>query len=108
MNKTSFLSVYGPAWTEGVSKAHILKSFKKTGVYPFNAAAIQPEQMAPSFKHSTQGNLPLPVPSPVKHLMHFHNQLMTGHYQNDGSHSQINDSQDTEMYLGGRCKHVNP
>ena len=76
MNKTSFLSVYGPAWMEGVSKAHILKSFEKTGVYPFNAAAIHPEQMAPSLEHSTWGNLPLPVPSPVKDLMHVHNQLI--------------------------------
>ena len=27
---------------------------------------------------------------------------MTGHYQNDDSRSWIDDSQDTEMYLGGQ------
>ena len=59
---------------------------------------VRPIDWIPAYN----SDLPLPVPSPVKWLMHFHNQLMTGHYQNDNSQSWINNSQDVDIYLGGQ------
>ncbi|KAF8316232.1 uncharacterized protein EI90DRAFT_3134637 [Cantharellus anzutake] len=86
---------------EAVNSTHIITSFQVTGVYPVNPSVIHPEQLAPSIEHSTRGDLPLPVTSPVKHIMHFHGQLMARVYQRNDTPSPMDDSQDVQMYLGG-------
>jgi hypothetical protein len=42
LNKTSFLSVFGLAWLDSVTKAHIITSFHVTGVYPPDSTVIHP------------------------------------------------------------------
>ena len=65
VTKKSFLLVLGNAWEHAITSTHIITSFCVTGVYPPDATVIRPEQLAPSIEHSTAGDLPLPVLSPV-------------------------------------------
>ncbi|KAF8332115.1 uncharacterized protein EI90DRAFT_3056627, partial [Cantharellus anzutake] len=86
---TSFLSVFGSAWLDSITEAHIMTSFHVTGVYPFDPTVIHPCQLAPSIEHSTHADLPLPVTSPVKRMI-------------DNTPSPLDDSQNPRMYLDGQ------
>ena len=65
VTKKSFLLVLGNAWERAITSTHIITSFCVTSVYPPDVTVIRPEQLAPSIEHSTAGDLPLPVLSPV-------------------------------------------
>ncbi|XP_071952888.1 uncharacterized protein [Antedon mediterranea] len=48
VTKQSFSSVFAVAWEESAKKKYARSGFRKSGLYPFNANAIDPAMLAPS------------------------------------------------------------
>jgi hypothetical protein len=108
LDKGEFLTVYAEAHKKALTLENVRASFEKTGVWPFNPSVICSEQICPSVEHSTAGSLPLPITSPVKHIIHFHQKLMSGHFERKVS-PLLDKSQDIHMYHteDGPCFNTN-
>ncbi|KIK80085.1 hypothetical protein PAXRUDRAFT_159612, partial [Paxillus rubicundulus Ve08.2h10] len=66
ITKQNFISIYGQAHRKVLTPELVRMAFKKTGVWPLNPDVITKEMMATSLETSSQGNLPLCQPSPVR------------------------------------------
>jgi hypothetical protein len=69
VNKEDFVKVWGGAFLKAFTEENIRSAFKKTGIWPYNADVISPEQMKPAEATSTQSTFPLPQTSPVRAVM---------------------------------------
>jgi hypothetical protein len=97
--KTAWVSVWTAAFSEAMTESTIKASFKKTGVVPFDPSVITEKMMAPSIQHSSHGDLPLPLASPVRKLIRHHHAIL---HQSDQARSptRIQPSQDVHMFIG--------
>lgn len=95
--KTAWLSVWTEAFLEAMKESSIVASFRATGVVPFNPNVVTPNMMAPSIPHSSHGELPLPLASPVKKLIRYHHTLLH-QSQRAPSPTPIHPSQDVRMF----------
>jgi hypothetical protein len=75
-------------------------SFEQTGVIPFNPSVVTPKMMAPSLMHSSKGSLPIPLTSPVKRVMRYHD-ILVGKSQAEHIPATIHPSQDVNMFAHG-------
>ena len=48
LGKGDFFRVMWPAWTHAMTVANIQSVFQRTGIYPFNFIAINPDKFTPS------------------------------------------------------------
>src|SRR6266436_103269 len=73
VTKENFLQIYGTAHLQAFTEKNILKSFKKTGIWPLNPSVITPKMMAPSTITSLDAAaaIPFPLSSPIKKGMSF-------------------------------------
>ena len=95
--KTAWLSVWTEAFLEAMKESSIKALFRATGVVPFNPDVVTPNMMAPSVPHSSHGELPLPLASPVKKLIKYHHTII---HQSERalSPTPIHPSQDVRMF----------
>ena len=74
VNKEDFLKVWGGAFLEAFTEENICSAFRKTGIWPYNANVISPQQMKPAEATSTKSTFPLPQTSPIRAVMAAFNQ----------------------------------
>src|SRR5271170_6104382 len=82
-----------------MKESTIVASFRKTGVVPFDPTVITPNMMAPSIRHSSHGELPLPLTSPVRKLIRHHHAILHSSVQAPLP-THIHPSQDIDMFNG--------
>jgi hypothetical protein len=69
VNKKAFLSLLAKAWLKVMTPSNILSTFRKTRVSPFNEAAINKNQLAPSKETTIAAALPFALPKPAQALL---------------------------------------
>ncbi|EGO04751.1 hypothetical protein SERLA73DRAFT_68419 [Serpula lacrymans var. lacrymans S7.3] len=65
ITKNNFIIIYERAHLKALTPETIFSAFRATGVWPLDRNIITEEMIAPSLETSSQGQLPLPQPSPV-------------------------------------------
>ncbi|KIK84754.1 hypothetical protein PAXRUDRAFT_88313, partial [Paxillus rubicundulus Ve08.2h10] len=66
ITKANFISIYEKAHQKALTPENDHLAFKQTGVWPLNPDVVTGEMMASSLETSSHGQLPLPLPSPVR------------------------------------------
>lgn len=69
INKEDFCEVWGRAYKKAFTKENIEAAFAATGIWPFDANIIKPQQMKPAEATSTRSTFPLPQNSPTRAVM---------------------------------------
>ena len=69
VNKEDFCFVWGKAFLRAFTPETVKAAFSATGIHPYSANVITPEQMRPSESTSTKASFPLPQSSPVRAVM---------------------------------------
>ena len=74
IGKGNFAELFGKAFQSAFTPDTIKAAFRATGIHPYNANIIRPEQMRPSEPTSTKSSFPIPQTSPVRAFMSaYHN-----------------------------------
>ncbi|KAG8925761.1 hypothetical protein FRC01_009737 [Tulasnella sp. 417] len=76
LGKNDFLEVYSLARRRAFTEKNIKSAFRTTGLVPFRRGIVQPDQMAPALVDSAKGGFPLPLPTPARALMSYHQELL--------------------------------
>ena len=88
VRKGDFVKVFWEAFQKAFTEPTIYSAFEATSIFPFNPKVITEQQIKPSTVTSTQATFPLPMPTPVHHVMKiFHSQPTTA-FDHDSDHFQ--------------------
>jgi hypothetical protein len=68
VSRDNILTPLSAAYNRAFIPSTIMSAFRKTGVWPLDPTAIDPELVAPSQESSLSTHLPVPLPSPIKDI----------------------------------------